>query len=59
MQLLVRAITPDNIARRQTDANEGLIKFYWDGEPTYETVRADVLKSLSYKPTVTAPSAQL
>ena len=30
----------------------------WDGEPTFETVRADVLKSLSYKPTVPAPSAQ-
>ncbi|MGA8939952.1 MAG: tetratricopeptide repeat protein [Acidobacteriaceae bacterium] len=25
---------------------QGLVKFYWDGEPTYETVRADALKVL-------------
>lgn len=29
--------------------SQGLIKFYWDGEPTYETVRADVLGSLQHK----------
>ena len=28
---------------------QGLIKFYWEGEPTYETVRADVLGSLQHK----------
>jgi hypothetical protein len=28
---------------------ESLIEFYWDSEPTYQTVHADVLKSLSYK----------
>jgi tetratricopeptide (TPR) repeat protein len=46
--------------------SQGLIKFYWDGEPTYETVRADVLGSLQHKvapmaaTTVngTAPAAQ-
>jgi hypothetical protein len=29
--------------------SQGLIKFYSDGEPTYETVRADVLKVLTSK----------
>jgi len=39
---------------------QGLIKFYWEGEPTYETVRADVLGALNHKSapmgTVTAPA---
>jgi hypothetical protein len=34
--------------------SQGLIKFYWDGEPTYEMVRADVLGSLQHK---TSPMA--
>jgi tetratricopeptide (TPR) repeat protein len=40
---------------RQT-RSEGLIKFYWDGEPPYETVRADVLGALQHK---TAPAATM
>lgn len=49
---------PTTLPDGKQTRTEGLIKFYWDGEPTYETVRADVLKSLSYKSTVPAPSAK-
>jgi tetratricopeptide (TPR) repeat protein len=35
----------------QITQSQGLIKFYWEGEPTYETVRADVLGSLQHKVT--------
>ncbi len=41
-------VTQPNGQRTQSQA---LIKFYWDGEPTYETVRADVLASLQHKST--------
>jgi tetratricopeptide (TPR) repeat protein len=30
--------------------SQGLIKFYFDGEPSYETIRADVVKALTYTP---------
>jgi tetratricopeptide (TPR) repeat protein len=30
--------------------SQGLIKFYFDGEPAYESVRADVIKALTYTP---------
>ena len=33
----------------QKSQTQGLIKFYWEGEPSYETVRADVLKALEGK----------
>ena len=49
---------PTTLPDGKQTRTEALIKFYWDGEPTYETVRADVLKSLSYKSTVPAPSAK-
>jgi hypothetical protein len=49
---------PTTLPDDKQTRTEGLIEFYWDGEPTYETVRADVLKSLSYKPRVPAPSTK-
>ena len=30
--------------------SQGLIKFYFDGEPAYESIRADVIKALTSKP---------
>lgn len=44
-------VTHPNGQRTQSQA---LLKFYWDGEPTYETVRTDVLAALQRK---TAPMA--
>lgn len=31
----------------QGPCSQGLIKFYWDGEPRYEAVRADVVKAVA------------
>ena len=36
--------------------SQGLIKFYFYGEPTYETVRADVVKNLTAKPATAKPT---
>ena len=52
-----------NASGQLVGQTHGTIKFYWDGEPTYETVRADVLGALERKATpmstttVPAPTA--
>ena len=38
--------------------SQGLMKFYNEGEPTYETVRADVMKALAATPQVEKPEAE-
>jgi len=35
--------------------SQGLIKFYFDGEPAYETVRADVMRALANVPAAAKP----
>lgn len=42
----VGKVSGDGTSRTQTQA---LIKFYFDGEPTYETVREDVMRVLEHK----------
>jgi tetratricopeptide (TPR) repeat protein len=42
-----RSYSLDTYSRSEKGMTQGLIKFYQDGEPTYETVRADALKALT------------
>jgi tetratricopeptide (TPR) repeat protein len=44
-----RSFSLDTYTIDDKGMSQGLIKFYSDGEPTYETVRADVLKVLTSK----------
>jgi tetratricopeptide (TPR) repeat protein len=44
-----RSFSLDTYTVGDTGMSQGLIKFYSDGEPTYEVVRADVLKVLMGK----------
>ena len=56
-----RSFSLDTYTVTDTGMSQGLIKFYSDGEPTYEVVRADVLKVLTgkEKPAASAsPSAK-
>jgi tetratricopeptide (TPR) repeat protein len=50
-----RSFSLDTYAISEKGSSQGLIKFYSDGEPTYETVRADALKVLegNVKPAAT------
>ena len=53
-----RSFSLDSYSITPTGLSQGLIKFYWDGEPTYETVREDALKALQAQaaPPPPAPS---
>jgi tetratricopeptide (TPR) repeat protein len=56
-----RSFSLDSYAVGEKGMTQALIKFYSDGEPTYETVRADALKVLAgqQKPAATAgPSSK-